>query len=473
MKRRSGFVAAFLCAALLLTMTSCKNENPEEKLQKALEQYQQACQNASEANNLTLDVEFECSRSIGDEVYTEKMTGTMTWRDKGTSDVAVAVAQQVAFGPYQTQYAEIFYNGAAYCQTGGSTFRTDMKVQEFLDRQIPVVLLDAALYESVTATTSSGSTIVTFAEPKKLENWATDYEKAVMDTAQGAATIDKEGNLLSATYTAQYTCGQTVYLLRVATKVKAESVPILEENLAGIPAKCPVLTYFDAPRKILQVVGDVYTAKAMSAEYVETVSSAAYARSRTQTSSFDMFGTGSDFMARSRHEVSNTDYTDTTTTNSEEVIFRDGGCASSLNGAEPTPREGITEETMRTFCEDAVLAALVTPNHLGDARLTQTQEEWRIEFDGNDAFADNLCGSIYSIFNVDLDYYAESFTTPTAGGYLSIDRSTGLPTALGIELERVHKVGDITYPLTYQLDQTMQLSSTAAYENIVGETTSP
>ena len=77
--------------------------------------------------------------------------------------------------------------------------------------------------------------------------------------------------------------------------------------------------------------------------------------------------------------------------------------------------------------------------------------------------------SIYSIFNANLDTYAESYTTPTAGGYLYIDKESGLPVALGIELERVHVSGEVSYPLTYELDQTMQLSSGDAYENITGE----
>ena len=251
--------------------------------------------------------------------------------------------------------------------------------------------------------------------------------------------------------------------------MELEAVETLDEELASLPKKCPKLDYFDAPRKILQVVGDVYTAQAMSAEYTEMVNSVAFARSRSQTSTFDMYGTDAEFMAQSSYEVINTDYSNTPVTNSEVVTFRNNTCTSSLNGADPTVREGITAETMRTFCEDAVLAALFTPNHLKNATLTEKKGQLRIKFTGNAAFADNLCSSIYSIFNANLDTYAESYTTPTAGGYLYIDKESGLPVALGIELERVHVSGEVSYPLTYELDQTMQLSSGDAYENITGE----
>jgi hypothetical protein len=312
-------------------------------------------------------------------------------------------------------------------------------------------------------------TVITFSAPKKLESWATDYTGAVLGSASGTVVLDKDGKLSESSYTAQFTCGKASYALQVKVTMKQEAIASLDEDLASLPKKCPELNYFDAPRKILQVVGDVYTAQAMSAKYTETVDSVAFARKRSQTSTFDIYGIGADFMAQSSYEVINTDYSNTPTTNSEVVTFRNNTCTSSLNGAKPTVREGITAETMRTFCEDAVLDALFTPNYLENATMTQKNGQLQIKFTGNTAFADNLCSRIYSIFNANLDTYAESYTTPTAGGYLCIDKATGLPTSLGIVLERVHVSGDVSYPLTYQLDQTMQLPSKDAYKNITGE----
>lgn len=472
MKKRTRFMVAILCMALLLTLAACtkKEETPSVSAEEeALSRYQQTCAIIAQVPDLTVEVEYALSRIVGGETYSEKMTEIATYRGLGTADAVASAKQQVAFGPYETQYAEYYKNGMAYCKTEDSTFRAEMDLQQFQSRRIPAILVDASLYGAVEVDKLFGNTAITFSQPKKLESWATDYSGAVLVSATGTVVLDKEGNLTKSTYAAEFTCGKITYNLQVTASVKPETAEDLDADLAGLSAKCPALTYFDAPRKILQVVGDVYTAQALSAEYTESVYSAAFSRSRSQTSSFDTYGTDAGFMAQSRYEVINTDYSNTPVTNSEVVIFRGGLCTSSLNGAEPTMREGITAETMRTYCEDAVLAALFTPNHLKNAKLTEKKDQLRIDFAGNTAFGDNLCSSIYSIFNANLDTYAESYTTPTAGGYLCIDKTTGLPTALGITLERVHVAGEISYSLTYQLDQTMQLSSPEAYENITGE----
>ena len=469
MKQRARLLVAILCIALLLTACS-KDETPSISAEEeALQRYQLACETVAQAPDLTMGVEYALSRTVNGEIYTEKMTEALSFRGLGTADVVACVKQQVAFGPYETKYAEYYRKDMAYCKTEDSTFRAEMTAQQFQKRQIPAILLDAELYGTVKVDKIFNSTAITFSDSKKLESWATDYADAVLISATGTAVLDKDGNLTSSTYTAQFTCGKTTYDLQITATLKLEAAATLDEELASLPKKCPTLDYFDAPRKILQVVGDVYTAQAMTAEYTEMVNSEAFARSRSQTSTFDMYGAGADFMAQSSYEVINTDYSNTPVTNSEVVTFRDNACTSSLNGADPTVREGITAETMRTFCEDAVLAALFTPNHLKNATLTEKKGQLRIKFTGNTAFADDLCSSIYSIFNANLDTYAESYTTPTAGGYLYIDKASGLPVALGIELERVHVSGEVSYPLTYELDQTMQLSSGDAYENITGE----
>jgi hypothetical protein len=466
MKQRTKFMVAFLCIALILTLAACKRTVSTEEV---LSKYQNACETVRNAPDLTIEGTYTCNRNVAGEVYSEQFTETASYRGLGTEEVAASVKQQAMFGPYETQYAEYYSGGAAYCKTEDAAFCTKMDMQKFQNRQIAAILIDPSLYGKAQVGESSGNTTITFSEPTALETWVTDCGDAVMIDASGTVTLDGDGNLLESRYYAKFTCDTVTYDVNVSAAVKLETAQTLDEDLAALPAKCPTLTYFDAPRKILQVVGDVYTAQAMTAVHTESVYSPAYARSRSRTSTFNIYGTGEDFMAQVSYEVVNTDYSNTPVTNSETAIFRDGICTSSIDGADFIVREGITAEKMRKFCEDEVLAALFTPNYLKNAKMTEKDGQMRIEFTGNTAFADNLCNSIYSIFTANLDTYAESYTTPVAGGYLCIDKITGLPTALGIQLKRIHVKGEISYPLTYQLDQTMQLSSPEAYENITGE----
>ena len=479
MKLRTGIRLLLLCLTLFLVLSGCGEETPPETAPTVTEpiveltpqeKYTLSREQLYTVPELTATVTYTKTRQVNGELYSEKMTSIMSCRDVGTSQVAAAVKQDVSFGNYTTQYAEYFKAGSAYCAVSGSYFQNkNMTWKDFTARQLPLGLLDAGLYSSVAVEeTEEGQTKLLFTGASKLESWVCSEANAVLLSASGTALMDAEGNLLQTTYTAQYSLDETVYQIDVTSNISKGVVVTLDADLSAIPASCPAINYFDAPRKLLQVVGDVYTSQSMTVKYTESLYSAAYARRRSQTSTFDTYGIGADFMARSMYEVTLLDYSNTADVNSEVVTFLDGSCVSSINGAEGVVRPNITAQQMREYCEDSILAALFTPNHILDAEVSDNGEFLTIRFTGNDAFVDKLCTSIYSMFGANLDHYAESFTTPTASGYLCISKRTGLPTALGISLSRIHVIDGVSCPLNYQLDQMMQLSSATAYETITG-----
>lgn len=478
MKLRTGIRLLLLCLMLFLVLSGCADETPPETTPPATEpvveltlqeRYTLSCDNLYKVPDLTATVTYTKTRQVNGETYSEKMTSIMSCRDVGTSQVASSVKQDVTFGTYSTKYAEYFKAGRAYCAVSGSYFQNkNMTWKDFTARQLPLGLLNADLYNSVTVEEAQTQMKLLFTGASRLESWACADEDAVLLSASGTALMDAEGNLLQTTYTAQYTLDETVYQVNVTSNISEGAVATLDADLSAIAADCPAIDYFDAPRKILQVVGDVYTSRSMTVKYTENLYSAAYARRRSQTSTFDTYGFGENFMARSMYEVSLLDYSNTAEVNSEVVTFLDGSCVSEINGAEGVLRPNITAQQMREYCEDSILAALFTPNHILNAEVSDNGEFLSIRFTGNEAFADKLCNSIYSMFGANLDHYAESFTTPTASGYLCISKRTGLPTALGISLSRIHVIDGVSCALNYQLDQMMQLSSATSYETITG-----
>ena len=478
MKLRTGIRLLLLCLMLFLVLSGCGDETPPETTPPATEpvveltlqeRYTLSCDNLYKVPDLTATVTYTKTRQVNGETYSEKMTSIMSCRDVGTSQVVSSVKQDVTFGTYSTEYAEYFKAGRAYCAVSGSYFQNkNMTWKDFTARQLPLGLLNADLYNSVTVEEAETQMKLLFTGASRLESWVCTEEDAVLLSASGTALMDAEGNLLQTTYTAQYSLDETVYQVNVTSNISEGAVATLDTDLSAITADCPAIDYFDAPRKILQVVGDVYTSQSMTVKYTENLYSAAYARRRSQTSTFDTYGSGANFMARSMYEVSLLDYSNTANVNSEVVTFLDGSCVSSINGAEGVLRPNITAQQMREYCEDSILAALFTPNHILNAEVSDNGEFLSIRFTGNEAFAEKLCNSIYSMFGANLDHYAESFTTPTASGYLCISKRTGLPTALGISLSRIHVIDGVSCALNYQLDQMMQLSSATSYETITG-----
>lgn len=441
---------------------------PNLTQEQIIDLYRSAADPILWAKDLTVTFSYEEARTVGGEVYTETASGTASYMGLNTASMYALVEEKLTFGTYEADYQEFYTDGCAYTAVMGHTFATDMKGTEFVDAQLPAVLLDPKLYSSVSAELVDGNTVITFSGATALEAWATQSNQAQLTAATGTATLDASGNLLRTAYQAQYTCGTAEYSLNATAAATAASAPDLSGQLPTVPESCASVSHLDIPRSILQAVGDIYTAQAISASSTETLYSDAFAATRTQNSSVDTFGTVSGFMARITDAVSVTDYSDITTTNTQTMTFRDGVLTYTVNDGDPNRQPGVTVEQMREDCEDMILSSLFALEHISDAAMEVSEDLLYITFTGNDLIAQDICTGIYNLFQSNLDNYATSYTTPVNSGYLSIDKHTGLPTSMGIYLIRTHVFDNVYYDLTYQLDRNLLLSSPSAYENITG-----
>ena len=311
--------------------------------------------------------------------------------------------------------------------------------------------------------------VLSFDGASALETWVSDGEDAQLTAAHGKLILDADGNLTAGSYHAEYTRITTTYTLNVTVEFGH-----LETDLSDIqpvyPEDCAVISDLEILRCIVRAVGDVYTARNMSVNYYDTVYSQAFGQIRTQASSYDTYGSGDKFMAALNNQVSVTDYTGAIVTNAQTSTYRDGQYSYSYNGGEPTVDSNITAEQIRTGWEDSILSALMKPEYIAAAEITDTGDFLCIRFTGNDSLAEGLCGNIYTLFGMDLDTFAESYSTAYINGYLTVNKCTKLPTAMGMSLSRSHVISKVSYQLTYQLDQSLELSSGSAYQNITGET---
>lgn len=476
MKLCTKLLALLLCLALFCT--GCGPETPADSTPPAQQPtapaqtdakslYDTARAAVDSAPDLSLTLALSESRVVGGESYTEAVSGTAVYLSRGTDAMVAQIREALTFGTYASDYEQYYIGGTAYCQVNDYSFHTPMSGDEFAALQLPAVLLDSALYGNLSMEQTDTQTVITFSEPTALESWATESELAQLISAGGTATVNADGTLAATAYQAQYTLGTTVYTLSVTVGVSVSDD--LKLDAMTYAQESTEIAFFEAPRILLQVVGDVYTVQSLSTSLNEVISCQAAAMLRQQNVTVDTWGSGDEFIAKADYTVNTTDYTGTATTYTQTELFRDGTYTSSVNGGSEIAQPGITSQQMRAYCEDTALATLMTMTYLGGAEMEDLGDFYSITFTGNETFAETMFGQVYSLISVDLDIYAPDYATDIAQGYLTINKYTKLPTAAGLHLSRTHTIDTVPYQTTYQLDQGLTFSSDASYEAITGQ----
>ena len=479
-----ALAALLLCLCFILSFAGCSNnEDPAATTAPAgtggatvpstapvdyAALYAAAKEELSGAQDLVIHYTVSHSRTAGSETFTENRTGTGSYLGLHTDNMEALIKEELTFGSYTTEYIESYISGCAYTRVNNYSYRCGISPEEFMTQQIGAVLLDEALYADITGTSTADGCVIAFSDPSLAESWLQLDGQAVLTDAGGSAVLDAGGAMTGAEYHAQYMLGNILCKLDVTVSVECAAAEITTQQPV-YHEDCPELSHLQIPRYILRTVGNVYSAEAMSVSYTDTLYSQAFAVIRSQSSTIDTYGSGERFMAQLTSQVTVTDLIGNVSENSQVITYRDGVYSAAVNGSAPTTDTSFTAQQIRTSCEDSVLSALFTLDAIASARLTDTGDFLCIEFTGTGDFAENICSSIYSLFGMDLDTFAESYTTESAGGYLTLNKYTLLPTAMGIEVSRSHVIDNVSYPLTYQLDQAIELPSLSAYENITGE----
>ncbi len=469
MKRIALIFSLILCLGSLLC--ACNKDDDTgtvgtSQLTQALALYTKAQTAIQNASDLQVTSQLSRQRAVGPDVYSETASSQASYRHGSDGTFLAHVAQNLTYGTFQMEYAEYHTGGNAYSTASGITFQGDLSSEEFLDRQIPALLIDPDLYGTAEVKAEDGLTILTFTAPTALEAWVTDISGAVPSSAAGTVTIGADGNLLRSTYEATYLCGTATYTLSVTSAPTLGLDAKLSERIPAPCDTCVALEYFDTPKRILQVVGDVYTSQSITASYTSRLYSEFAPVVRTQNSQYDIFGSGAELLAKTQHDVTVIDYSNTPQQTTETGLYSGGILTTTVNGGDPR-NTSISPEQIRISYEDALLSPVFMLNYLASAQATMDGHILQIQFSGNDTFAQNLCDGIYATFlKTNLDQYY-SFTNDLAEGYLYIDRYTCLPVAMGYNMQRTHQFGAVPYVLQYQMDQTITLSSDAAHGNIV------
>ena len=465
MRLWTSLLCLLLCLSLTVCFTGCDQTpdatEPPVETQPPMDPqvlYATARQAVESAADLRLVISMEEQHFVGDTAYIRSANTIASYSGLHTEGFAAVIEENLTFGSYENNYKTYYTDGIGYAQILDYAFRTAMTPEEFLAEQIPAVLVDASLYGKLTDTVGVTGTTLRFTEPTALESWVTTSPDAQLISAEATALVNKAGRLLSTGYRAKYKIGQITYDLTVTVTVSTPNSMVLSDQFPETLGSAASISCFTAPRLLLQAVGDICATQDFSAAYAETLYCEAADSIRKQQVQVSTQGTGDSYSAFLDYTTTLTNYAGKTEINTQKETYENGTYTYSLNDSVPTILQNVTIQQMRTYCEDTVLSALLSIDYLSGAVLIDNGDTYKLQLTATEAMAEDLCDSIYTIINMDLDATAESYSTKSIGGYLILDKATGLPLEACISLSRTHVLGGTSYSMTYELRETITLN---------------
>ena len=412
--------------------------------------------------NITVKVTMDAEIAVGDSKFPSSSDWTITYLGLGSDEFSANVKVNATYGEYETQFSQDYQSGVLYATYWSGKFSQEMTQEDFLSQYYtPVILLDAALYETVTM---EGDTI-TFADPTALESWL----MGELVTATGTAKLT-DGAVTEYTYTATYKVGaseQTISLTQtlapatstVGTHIATKDfIPV--ENIGAI-------TLLEQSYGYLGYAADV------SYRSVERVLSHAAAYTYSFQTNIDTWCSGDTPMIQVEQDISDMDYTSGQAYESNILeVFRDGKYTRTQDDERPTPDSSVSLSMMTNYSRNMLVEYVLNPEYLKTATISPVNGTYLAEFTLTDEFGNGICAEICETIWGDADLLnkaASKYENVELTYYLAVDQYTGLPTAMGYYYEGCHTLDGQDYPLTRQIDCYIDVASLDAYEAITEE----
>ena len=416
--------------------------------------YNNAADIVKTAQNISLEISQTKEIIADSENFKEQSLQSVRYEALGTDRMRGAVEETISIGSHDIKISEIYADSTGYFTVAGSSFRGSISPEAYQKRYAPAVPLSAELYGSITGVDAGDTTIITFTQSTDIEPWIAEAG-AQSICADGTAYINKSGQLTKSVYSVQYALEGTNIRYTVTVEIDyADPAPIqIPENAASYTQ----IAYLDGPRMLEKACGYLLEATSITANYSDRISCEAFGDERTQTITLNMTDTA-DWSAQMDTELTlmNSSKAGVVSTLLQTEYFIDNTYTITVNGGEPTPNTDIDAAAMREYCQDLLVGTIMLPKYITDANITETEHAYHIAFSASEEFAQILraeaCTTLYQSSDI-LTQQSQSYTTDTISCYLTLDKTTGLPTASGFQYLGTYTLDALPYRLQYQADQ--------------------
>ena len=464
------FMAVVLCLCLLLTLFGCGQapvpaETADGQTLTALDTYAKARADVDNASDLRLQISITKTTIVGGQVFNQETKQVLTkTQDEAGAPIWMSEETVTYDDAYVTTYDEIYTDGTLYVTYGDEYhYSSQMTPEEYAQRIVPAVLLDASLYGEIT---QEGNALI-FGQATAGESWAMP-EGAELVEATGTAQLDESGKLQRTIYSLVYNYGPAEITLQVQSYVSLEAVTA---QYPEDPSAYTMVDHIDALRMSDSAQCYLMTSDTVSLYSLESVMSQAAGFMHNQSRSVNTWGTGKDLLAKVEYSTFMMDATGEQKYEMEE-LFRDGVYTATEDGGEPQTMSQVTAPMMENYCKEFRTSGLSTYGSLENVTIHDLGSLYLLELTYNEAFGDRMQDTICSTYFGDADLLmdlASDYRNNTLSGYISIDKYTGLPVAAGYHYEGVHTIEGGEYILSFQKDQSIEAPALGAYYEITEE----
>ena len=467
------FTAILLCIAMLTALCACGGGGAETTVPTttpapvAAEVYAEAAGKLAALENAELVISYAETMELGEDRFETISKQTVTLLGLGTDAFAASVKETLFSGSLTVTAREVYTGGTAYSQLNSDGFKAEMTAEDYLDRLLPLMLVDAALYGTVEQDEAG---IFTFTDATALESWC-DNPYATLSSATATAELGEDGLPSKYTYKAAYTQAAADMELSVTMEIRTpETTEIaapekadeyLTVELLDVPALI-LLTqgYLDQSGAALSTSTDVVTSQAAGFAETTVTTLAAYGRDASTIGSFNTVYQFADMTTGSVEG-----YTMTET-------FNDGKLTTVIDGGDPETTDGITGYDMQEAIAGAMQYLIPDLGNITGYTLSVMGDTALLEYTCSDDFAKDAeayyCQAYLGDANL-LKNLASASAVTENGGYMGIDLTTGMPLSLGQTFTMTHTIDGQDYILSAASQMNVQLGSRDAYETITGE----
>ena len=464
-------IALLLCFAMMAALCGCGGTTPETTVPPTTEapaaSYEDAAAKLAALQNVELVIDYTENMTVGLDHYKTTSKQTVTLLGLGTDGFAATSKETVFCGTQTLTVRETYLNGTAYSHINTSTVKSEMSAEDYLDRLIPALVVDAALYGSME---QSEDGTFTFTDATALESWC-DSPYAELKSATATAALNEDGLPGKFTYQASYTQGAADMELSVTVEVK---IPEATEITAPENAdEYLTVDFLSAPALIYLAAGYLDQTTAAQSTSTEILLSQAGAFNETIVTTLSAYG-------RDNATIGSFDttyqFTDLSTNSTEGFVrtetFQDGVLTTVTDGGDPEHTDGITGYDM----QEAVLSELqyMIPDTLDITgyTLSVVGDTALLEYTFSDDYATETeyyyCQTYFNDGTL-LQQLASGSAVLDNSGYLGIDLTTGLPLSMGLSFVMTHNIEGRDFVLSATSQKSLNLGNRDAYEAITGE----